>query len=386
MTQEPATIFNFREICYSASERHIHDIANLIPSARTVGFHRDPAFQPLLTDRVLGDVSAIRATIGLKRLKLLGQSQWLKRELKMGSRPAVVLCHSVYEAWEIRHITHHQRLRVAVMLHGSDITTPPELVARDHYTLRQVNRHWSSFLDDVALFLPVSKYVAGLAVARGIPERSIRLTYLGVQLPDNIPERQPTPARLLFAGRLAEGKGLEDLLRACVLVKRQLPNLALDVAGSGPLEGQWRALSEELRLTDTVNFLGWQTPTGIDKLIDAAACVVVPSNPRQGGAQEALGLMSLEAQARNCPVVVSDGGGLPETIPPGSTNVVFAAGSPKKLSECLLAQLVRRKSPETMALSDHVRQHFDRTVLYRTLGRDLNALAQGIYAPTVCRT
>ena len=48
---------------------------------------------------------------------------------------------------------------------------------------------------------------------------------------------------------------------------------------------------------------------------------------------EALGLTSLEAQASGVPVVVSDAGGLPETVSPGRSGFVFKNGSATELGE-----------------------------------------------------
>ena len=52
---------------------------------------------------------------------------------------------------------------------------------------------------------------------------------------------------------------------------------------------------------------------------------------------EALGLTSLEAQASGVPVVVSNSGGLPETVAAGTSGLVFDNGNAGQLAEAVLS-------------------------------------------------
>ena len=63
-----------------------------------------------------------------------------------------------------------------------------------------------------------------------------------------------------------------------------------------------------------------------------SACTVVPSV-----FPEALGLTSLEAQASGVPVVVSNAGGLPETVSAGKSGLVFDNGNASQLAEAVLS-------------------------------------------------
>ena len=77
-------------------------------------------------------------------------------------------------------------------------------------------------------------------------------------------------------------------------------------------------------------------PTYDDRALAAiyrdSACTVVPSV-----FPEALGLTALEAQASGVPVVVSNAGGLPETVSPGVSGLVFDNGNAGQLAEAVLS-------------------------------------------------
>ena len=88
-------------------------------------------------------------------------------------------------------------------------------------------------------------------------------------------------------------------------------------------------------------------PTYIDEDLAAvyrsATVAVVPSV-----FPEALGLTSLEAQASGVPVVVSSAGGLPETVRPGESGIVFENGDVDGLATAVLDLLSDRRRLQTM--------------------------------------
>ncbi|MFN9176212.1 MAG: glycosyltransferase family 4 protein [Synechocystis sp.] len=115
-----------------------------------------------------------------------------------------------------------------------------------------------------------------------------------------VPPLQPHQPLILGAyGRFCDQKGFDILLRAM----EQLPQLRLQLAGSGEDEAQLRALANNL---DQVNFLG-QVDNEPEFLANCDV-IVIPSR------YEPFGLVCLEALAAGRPVVVTDVDGLPEQV------------------------------------------------------------------------
>jgi glycosyltransferase involved in cell wall biosynthesis len=106
---------------------------------------------------------------------------------------------------------------------------------------------------------------------------------------------------LLFIGRLHPVKGLETLLRAFSVVRRQLPSARLVIAGSGESAYE-RSLHNQvnsLSLDKDVTFVGFVEAEAKERLLNTASALVLPSY------QENFGIAAVEAMASGLPVIVT---------------------------------------------------------------------------------
>jgi len=69
-------------------------------------------------------------------------------------------------------------------------------------------------------------------------------------------ETESAPWYLLAVGRLAHEKGLDLLLKAFVMIRKQLPGIHIVIAGEGPEKCALTALCRELGIEPAVQFLG----------------------------------------------------------------------------------------------------------------------------------
>lgn len=146
---------------------------------------------------------------------------------------------------------------------------------------------------------------------------------------------------ILYVGRVEERKGVHVLLDAFEqVISRQRPRARLRIVGphsywDAAPSPYYRALAERCANNPRIELRG---PTYDDRELaelyrDAAVSVVPSVFP------EALGLTSLEAQASGVPVVVSNSGGLPETVAAGHSGLVFDNGNSGQLAEAVLSIL-----------------------------------------------
>ena len=119
---------------------------------------------------------------------------------------------------------------------------------------------------------------------------------------------------ILFAGRLQETKGIKLLIEAYIDVTK-IHNTKLLIVGSSGFGGSKKSNFikhlEELSSTveNKIIFTGYIEYSEINNIYNLADFAIVPSLCEEG-----LPLTSIEALASGLPVIITDAGGLPETI------------------------------------------------------------------------
>ena len=172
----------------------------------------------------------------------------------------------------------------------------------------------------------ISEFMKSRLVANGLPPEKISVEppRIGAIGESALPESgsRGEPVDLLYVGQLIRGKGVQLLLAA--MARMKTPR-TLDVVGTGNMEGELKALAEQLGLKERVRFNGFQKNP--QDWMRRAACVVVPSFW-----QEPYGLVAAEAVSLGRKVVAFAIGGLPEAcqgkatlVPPGDVAALAAA-------------------------------------------------------------
>jgi glycosyltransferase involved in cell wall biosynthesis len=166
------------------------------------------------------------------------------------------------------------------------------------------------------------------------------------------PQNRPI---LFTARRLVHRVGLDKLLMAIAMIKPQIPDIWLAIAGKGPLQAVLEQQATDLRLNDNVKFLGFLPDDQLPIAYQAADLSVMPSQSLEG-----FGLAVLESLACGTPALCTPVGGMPEILEPFSPNLITTSIEATAIAE-RLEQLLLGKvpMPSREACQEYAAKNFD---------------------------
>jgi glycosyltransferase involved in cell wall biosynthesis len=181
----------------------------------------------------------------------------------------------------------------------------------------------------------------------------------------------PTQLRLATIASLTSKKGHDVLLRALALLAGRGLCVAAVFAGDGPERARLELIAADLKLRDSVHFLG--AVSNPADVLAAADVFVLPS------LVEGLPLALLEAMRAGKPIVATSVGGVPEAVTSGINGLLVAPADDLALADAIATLAA---SPQQRAeLGDQARARADRDF---TEERYLGELAS-LYAELLVR-
>ncbi|VVB66630.1 D-inositol-3-phosphate glycosyltransferase [Candidatus Gugararchaeum adminiculabundum] len=138
---------------------------------------------------------------------------------------------------------------------------------------------------------------------------------------------------VLHLGRLALEKNLEVLIRSCLIVREEEPNVRFVVVGDGPARKYYEELVKKEGLESSFVFTGIVSDEMVPKYYAACDVLAFPS------VFETQGLVALEAMACGKPVAAANKYALPEVVRNGEDGYLFEPSDEtecaKKILQCM---------------------------------------------------
>jgi glycosyltransferase involved in cell wall biosynthesis len=241
---------------------------------------------------------------------------------------------------------------VVLTFHGAEL-----LLTRKYpfvkYFLRHALRHAEAVTCN-------SRYTAG-EVAK-LSDKPVSIVPFGctVQARPAVKRKDKPVKDILFVGRLIARKGLGYLLRALAAIDAQVP-VHLHVVGDGDQAAAWKALANELRISDKVTFHGAVSKEQLERHYAQADVFVFPAIVDERGDTEGMGVVLVEALSFMTPVVASEVGGIADVIQDQQTGLLVPEKDPAALAAAVVRLLRDRGLADRLAEAGlrHAHEYFD---------------------------
>jgi glycosyltransferase involved in cell wall biosynthesis len=227
------------------------------------------------------------------------------------------------------------RLPLVVTFHGYDVPllSSPTRWMPQHLRYAIMGPR---VLDQMTFGLCASAELRDMLLARGVPDRKLRIHRLGIDLSRFAPgERSEAEFRVLMIGRFVEKKGFEYGIEAFVKVAREDQRLRLTIVGEGPRGALLRRLAQDSGLGGRIVFTGPLPSDRVAQLLATSHLLLAPSVVDRRGDRESGLIVVKEAGACETVAIGTRHGGIPEIIDDGVTGYLVAERDPAGLADRL---------------------------------------------------
>ncbi len=274
-----------------------------------------------------------------------GKLRFIRETIRLGRRADVLVCGHLHQLAIARLAKFlNPRLRYYLVAHGIDVWRPYSLLERrallgahrilciSEYTRRQMLRFFPT--------LPAERLVV-------VPNTLD--PYFAPALNDQVLAAPFATPRILTVARLASTdtyKGVDTLIEAMPLVRREFPLARLRVVGQGDDQPRLQALGQRLGVAFAVEFTGPLSDEALRAEYAACDFFALPSR------KEGFGLVFLEAMTHGKACLGARAGGTPEVITDATGQLVEYGNIPDLAAA--VSDLVRHPRD-----SEVVRRHAD---------------------------
>ena len=227
--------------------------------------------------------------------------------------------------------------------------------------------------------IAISHHTRELAIRFGAHDATLHLIPPGVDLPERrVRDRLDRPT-LITVSRLEERyKGHDTVIHALPLIRARVDRVQWVVIGDGSLRRPLERLAETYGVESSIRFLGAVDNQERDDWLEQAHVFTMPSRvPGDGLGGEGFGIVYLEANWRELPVVAGAAGGALDAVADGESGLLVDPDDPVALADALTRLLLDPEFRQALGAQGAERaRQFSWSVMTRRVEEVLLGVAQ----------
>lgn len=244
-------------------------------------------------------------------------------------KPDIIHGHFGLDSYRLMRLKKSFGLPLVVQFYGHDVSRLPQKFGwKLRYKRLFKHMDWA---------IAITHDMKQSLIRLGFDEKRISIIKLSVDV-ENITFKQRVKAgpKLMMVGRCVEKKGFIYALKALKDIKRQIPDVTLDLYGDGKLLPELKQFVNSNDLRDCVNFHGFTANTEVFEALYEHDILLVPSVQAKDGDREGLPQTTVEGMATGIPVIASTHAGLPELVLDHDTGLLVPTRNAAALSDAVV--------------------------------------------------
>jgi len=219
---------------------------------------------------------------------------------------------------------------------------PPFLATLGYLSEPSIYRLYSR-----SMMVAMSKSTADGLLQFGIPEKNIRIIGPGCPYPSNdrIPLEMRSQKLIGCVSRLMQYKGLQFAIEAISRIRKDLPDIRLEIAGSGPYREELEKFARNVGMDSNVAFLGRVSEQRKLRLYRESRAIVLSS------IREGYGLSVIEANSVGTPAIAWNVPGLRDSIIDNTTGLLASFPNNDDLARQIYDIMTNDSAWNTMSVS-----------------------------------
>lgn len=210
--------------------------------------------------------------------------------------------------------------------HGSDSVKQNNLIVNSiAWIVDMVIGRWVLKSADIVV---ANSNASSMFCSKIYPSRKYEVVYRGVDkdLLDSVKVFE-TDNKLLYVGRLIEGKGVADLISAFAMVNDK--SISLEIIGDGPQRKELEKIVQTKKLKEKIKFLGQMDRRSAIEKVANCSVVINPSYT------EGLPTSIVEAAWFGKAIIATDVGGTNEIVENGKSGILVEPKNIKELANAI---------------------------------------------------